>query len=188
QLAYLRALISGKTITAAAEEAGVARKTVYRWQSNPRFAAVLNAWRNQAMESARTQLVGLTDEAIETLSVALKKNRDVRVALALLKGVGGLSPKVTSSRTLKCKNEVTISLRAPKGARRFFCTDAFYKRSSAKTQCCRSLRSTMDPVCTCIRYWNRLRATGRSPSNTSHNKSTQRPARWYQHSQIPPIR
>ncbi|HEX5241751.1 MAG TPA: helix-turn-helix domain-containing protein, partial [Tepidisphaeraceae bacterium] len=37
QLAYLRALISGKTITAAAEEAGVARKTVYRWQSNPRF-------------------------------------------------------------------------------------------------------------------------------------------------------
>ena len=92
QLAYLRALISGKTITAAAEEAGVARKTVYRWESNPRFVAVLNAWRNQAMESARTQLVGLTDEAIETLSIALKK-RDVRVALALLKGVGGLSPK-----------------------------------------------------------------------------------------------
>ena len=92
QLAYLRALISGKTITAAAEEAGVARKTVYRWQSNPRFAAMLNAWRNQAMESARTQLVGLTDEAIETLSIALK-NRDVRVALAVLKGVGGLSPK-----------------------------------------------------------------------------------------------
>ncbi len=93
QLAYLRALISGKTITAAAEEAGVARKTVYRWQSNPRFAAVLNGWRKQAMESARTQLVGLTDEAIETLAIALKKNRDVRVALALLKGVGGLSPK-----------------------------------------------------------------------------------------------
>lgn len=93
QLAYLRALISGKTITAAAEEAGVGRKTVYRWQSNPRFAAVLNTWRNQAMESARTQLLGLTDEAIETLSIALKQNRDVRVALALLKGVGGLSPK-----------------------------------------------------------------------------------------------
>lgn len=93
QVAYLRALISGKTITAAAEEAGVGRKTVYRWQSNPRFAAVLNAWRNQAMESARTQLLGLTDEAIETLSIALRKNRDVRVALALLKGVGGLSPK-----------------------------------------------------------------------------------------------
>ncbi|HEX5242720.1 MAG TPA: hypothetical protein VFW23_05605, partial [Tepidisphaeraceae bacterium] len=56
------------------------------------FAALLNAWRNQAMESARTQLVGLTDEAIETLSIALK-NRDVRVALALLKAVGGLAPR-----------------------------------------------------------------------------------------------
>ena len=92
QIVYLRALGSGKGIAAAAEEAGVTRRTAYRWQADPRFAELLSAWRNQSMESARHQLLTMAEQATAAVSIALK-NGDVRVAIALLKGMGILSPK-----------------------------------------------------------------------------------------------
>ena len=92
QLSYLRALLKGKSVSAAASDAGVSRQTAYRWQADPRFAAVLSTWSSRALNLTRVQLLALTEEATANVSVAIKKG-DVRVSLALLKGVGGLSPK-----------------------------------------------------------------------------------------------
>lgn len=92
QLLYLRALLKGKNVTAAASEAGVTRQTAYRWQADPRFAAVLSIWSSRALKLTRVQLLALTEEATANVAVAIK-NGDLRVSLALLKGVGGLSPK-----------------------------------------------------------------------------------------------
>ena len=96
QIVYLRALGAGKTIAAAAEEAGVTRRTAYRWQADPRFAELLSAWRSQSMESARHQLLTMAEQATVAVSIALQKG-DVRVAMALLKGMGILSPKAHES-------------------------------------------------------------------------------------------
>jgi len=92
QILYLRALGCGLSITAAADEAGVSRKTAYRWQANPRFAQTLFAWRRLAVDSARHKLLAMTEQAMEVVSTSLQKS-DVRVAMALLKGTGLLSPK-----------------------------------------------------------------------------------------------
>ena len=92
QLVYLRALMKGKSVTVAASDAGVSRQTAYRWQADPRFAEILSIWSSRAMNLTRVQLLALTEEATTNVAVAIKKG-DVRVSLALLKGVGGLSPK-----------------------------------------------------------------------------------------------
>ena len=92
QLVYLRALSCGLSITAAADQAGVSRKTAYRWQADPRFAQTLSAWRRLAVDSARHQLLAMTEQAMAVVSNSLQKS-DVRVAMALLKGTGLLSPK-----------------------------------------------------------------------------------------------
>ncbi len=92
QLVYLRALLKGKSVTAAASDAGVSRQTAYRWQADPQFAAILSTWSSRATKLTRVQLLALTEEATANVAVAIK-NGDLRVSLALLKGVGGLSPK-----------------------------------------------------------------------------------------------
>lgn len=92
QLLYLRALLKGKNVSAAASEAGVTRQTAYRWQADPQFAAILSTWSSRALNLTRVQLLALTEEATANVAVAIKKG-DMRVSLALLKGVGGLSPK-----------------------------------------------------------------------------------------------
>lgn len=99
QLTYLHALVAGRSITAAAEEAGVTRKTAYRWQSEPHFVAMLNTWRNHTMEAARAQLLALAEQATATVARAIQKG-DVRVAMALLKGLGILSPKVSEHASI----------------------------------------------------------------------------------------
>lgn len=92
QIVYLRALASGMSITAAAAHASITRRTAYRWHANPCFAQALRAWRRLSVESARHQLLAMTEQAMAVVSTSLDKS-DVRVALALLKGTGILSPK-----------------------------------------------------------------------------------------------
>jgi hypothetical protein len=86
----LAALREGQTFVAAAQRAGVARATVYRWvQSDPHFQAAYNLWQRELAESARVRLLKLTDKAVEVIEKALARN-DEQVAMQMLRHTGVL--------------------------------------------------------------------------------------------------
>jgi len=95
----LDALLSGQTIAAAAESAGVARCTLHRWLEDVGFRARLEARSRELRRHAQVRLVGLIDRAVEAIEGALILG-DSRVALAILRGVGVLTdapPKFAES-------------------------------------------------------------------------------------------
>jgi hypothetical protein len=88
---------SGKSVTEAAAEAGVGRRTLYRWlKEDPKFIAAWNAWRREIGQSARARLLGVAAEAVEAVREAVRKG-DGRLALALLKGMGMVSTEAVGS-------------------------------------------------------------------------------------------
>ena len=91
QMAFLRALVSGKKILFAAAAAGVSRSTVYRWQSDSHFVAALNAWRQHSEELTRNRLLVLAEKAVDALDGALAGG-DRGAALSVLKEMGILAP------------------------------------------------------------------------------------------------
>lgn len=91
QIKVLRRVMAGVDITHAAVTAGVNRGTVHRWHKNPRFAAVLDAWKQRTREVTRNQLVALSERCVHVLSDALDRD-DARVAMSLLKHLGMLTP------------------------------------------------------------------------------------------------
>lgn len=75
QEAALAALQTGSTFRQAAEVAGVARPTIYRWmQNDPHFRAAYNAWKLEQGESARGRLVKLADQAVDVIQASLSLN------------------------------------------------------------------------------------------------------------------
>jgi len=85
QARVLQALVAGTGVAAAARDAGVSRTMVYRWQkSDPKFTALLNAWRRQTLESARDRLIALSDTAVSAVQSAVS-NGDGRLALQVLR-------------------------------------------------------------------------------------------------------
>ena len=91
QVNVLRRVMAGADISHAAVWAGVNRGTVHRWHKNPRFAAVLDAWKQRTREVTRNQLVALSERCVHVLSDALDRD-DARVAMSLLKHLGMLTP------------------------------------------------------------------------------------------------
>jgi hypothetical protein len=86
----LAALRGGGTFVRAAEQAQVSRMTLYRWlRGNPQFRAAFNAWQEEAVESARTRLIKLADQAVDVVEQALRRS-DEKVAVKLLGSVGAL--------------------------------------------------------------------------------------------------
>ena len=96
QVAVLRAIASGKGITAAAQEAGINRSTIYRWQRDPNFQHWLSAWRWQTKESGRNILVTLIERSARVVERALDKD-DIRVAVTVLTKFGVLGDKDLST-------------------------------------------------------------------------------------------
>ena len=93
QLAALEALIAGATVTAAAGTAGVNRVTVHRWlRDDFSFQAAFNQARRDLREAAMARLLKLGDLAVGTVQEAVEQG-DVRVAVAVLKGLGLLSER-----------------------------------------------------------------------------------------------
>jgi len=81
-------LRGGRSFAAAAEKAGVARMTVYRWvKSDAEFRAAYNAWRQELAESAQSRLLKLADKAVDCVEEALKVN-DYGVAVTVLTKMG----------------------------------------------------------------------------------------------------
>jgi transposase-like protein len=84
----LEDLMNGATYTEAARNAGVDRKTMYRWiNHDPVFRAALAGWRRRAVQHAQDRLTQATETAAETLIQAATQG-DVRAATTLLKDRG----------------------------------------------------------------------------------------------------
>jgi len=85
----IEVMLSGNTMIAAANAAGVTRKTLYNWlHRDAKFQAAYNAWQADAMTSARSRLLGMADYAVDTLEREVRRNP--QIALAIVKSLGML--------------------------------------------------------------------------------------------------
>ncbi len=81
------ALLQQPTVEAAAEVAGVADVTLWRWMQQPEFTDRYRAARRQVLEQAIAQLQQASGEAVETLRRNLTctvASVEVRAALAII--------------------------------------------------------------------------------------------------------
>ena len=91
QLTALEALAAGSTVATAAVTAGVNRVTLHRWlRDDFSFQAALNRARRDLREATMARLLKLGESAAGTVEEAVTQG-DVRVAMAVLKGLGILS-------------------------------------------------------------------------------------------------
>ena len=89
--AAIAALLSGLTVTEAAREAGVNRRTIYRWlHDDPKFQAQLDRSRAEVFHAVEEHLTSLACQAADCLEEAIQ-NGSERAAIQLLKGLGLLS-------------------------------------------------------------------------------------------------
>ena len=85
-------LMNGLGAMAAAVAGGVHRATVHRWlRDDPAFIAVYRMRQADLRENARGRLVALADRAMDAVHDSVEKG-DTRTALAVLKGLGLLTP------------------------------------------------------------------------------------------------
>lgn len=70
----VEALLTFGTVTAAAEAAGVTRRTLYRWQQQPEFVAALKQAEQAALTELSRALAGLGVAAVDALRDALSKS------------------------------------------------------------------------------------------------------------------
>ena len=93
QQGAIEALRNGCSFVRAAEAAGVSRVTLYRWvRADAAFRAAYNAWQAEMADSARARLLKLTDQAVDVVEAALRRN-DEKTAVPMLKDLGVLRPR-----------------------------------------------------------------------------------------------
>ena len=91
QRAALTAIIEGRTVTAAAKEAGVHRATIHRWlKSNPVFRAAYNAWEHESKTNTMSRLLAIVKKALDAVTWSIDEG-DGRLAYTLLKDLGLLT-------------------------------------------------------------------------------------------------
>ena len=96
QEAVLQQLLTGSSISAAADTTGIDRTTIHRWlRDDDAFAAALNRGRAELRREMEGRLEELTRKAVETVLRACEKN-DTRAAIAVLKGLGVFSGSLPS--------------------------------------------------------------------------------------------
>ncbi len=87
----LAALLSGSTVTAAAEAGGVSRETVHKWMREDfEFQAELERGKRELMQSSQMRLFKVVEDAVDSVHKAIQEG-DSRAALAILKGLGMLN-------------------------------------------------------------------------------------------------
>ena len=105
QYVVLQALLSGFTISEAAESAGVHRSTIYTWQrSHVEFRSALVEARRLQAETLRDNIQSIAQRSVETLRNILddeKASPTVRLkaALAVIKSVESASPPIRQNST-----------------------------------------------------------------------------------------
>ena len=89
QHSALKALLSGSTVTEAADQVGVTRQTVSEWSHHdPDFAAELASRRAELWESIRARFEQATARAVEVLAELLD-HEDPRIRLAAASRIVG---------------------------------------------------------------------------------------------------
>lgn len=84
-------LLAGQSITAVAQELGVSRETIHRWQrSDWTFTAALNRGKQELQQAAQSRLLSVWEKAADNLATAIE-NGDLKASVMLLRGMGGLS-------------------------------------------------------------------------------------------------
>jgi hypothetical protein len=61
----------GKSVTAAADHAGVSRRTLHRWQQEPAFQRGLREAQDAALTALVRSMTGLSETALETLEAVM---------------------------------------------------------------------------------------------------------------------
>jgi hypothetical protein len=89
QLTAVDLLVSGKTVTETAAAIKVSRPTVSAWlHHNPQFAEEMSRRRDQVWSSHAQRLHGLVPKAMDVLEYLVTNQKDVSVAVHILKGAG----------------------------------------------------------------------------------------------------
>lgn len=84
-------LMGGGSITEAAQYAGVTRQTVSRWiHEDETFQELFEYWQQQVRMINDARLVSLSEAALDTVAGAIREQKDVKTALAILRGTGVL--------------------------------------------------------------------------------------------------
>lgn len=113
QLQVLQGLLSGESVTAAARMGKVSRETVHRWlRADFGFQAAFNQGRREILEEIQDGLLMTARDAAGQVAAAVKSG-DVKVALAVLKGVGafsGRSPQFGSGDPGKLEREADLEV------------------------------------------------------------------------------
>lgn len=87
-------LMSGGTITEAAELVGVKRQTVSRWVNHHfEFSHLYRQWQEQVRTGAEARLLGLADAAVNNLMAAVIEGKDVKASQFVLKLMGVMGRK-----------------------------------------------------------------------------------------------
>ena len=95
ELKPIEAIVSGKTMTAAAEAAGVDRTTLYRWQrTNAPFREAMAQAREELEATFALRRAAIADTAFEGLQGGVLV--DPKTALAFLEKSGLLQPRRSS--------------------------------------------------------------------------------------------
>jgi hypothetical protein len=82
-------MLQGNTLIASAKSAGVTRRTLYNWlHHDAKFRAAYNAWQADVVTSARSRILGMADDAANTLGIAVKTSGPL--AFAVLKSLGAM--------------------------------------------------------------------------------------------------
>jgi len=87
--AFIRALLTERTVRGAAGAAGIGERTAYRWSKDPDIITALKAAELEALGGVVRRLVGLGDRATQTLADAMdseetRENTKVRAADIIL--------------------------------------------------------------------------------------------------------
>jgi len=121
QIEVLSALLSGETIKAAAELAGVDRSSVHRWlRDDWKFQAARNRGIEAIQAATIAGLQSLAQSALEVVQKAIRDG-DQQTAINVLKGVGLLSghqivprsgnPEVLREESEVCRREAASNLK-----------------------------------------------------------------------------
>jgi transposase-like protein len=84
----VESLVSGATVTEAAEVAGVSRQTVHSWMHLPQFTAGLNRRRQERDQLLSDCLRRVLGSALTTVARAVEEEEDLEASFKLLRIVG----------------------------------------------------------------------------------------------------
>ncbi len=73
QAAAITALLEGNNQAGAATAAGVTKRTVQRWLSEPKFVAALRAGSDGAIRAASARLAALAEHAVNAIAATLSQ-------------------------------------------------------------------------------------------------------------------